>query len=214
MCLSPLHGEWGGQRWALRPSYFVPSSWCPSKTDRKSGAKASQSSYAPQSQGWTENSAQPHTGVLSCITCRSQDSSFPQTHLEGNTRAPQTQPSLALPALLLTHVPPTQSTVLERDGGLLSSLGLHSLAVLPISSKRSQQAGSSSGALPWLDLCYAHVTLWLWQTSGSGLPPLRVTALGGRGGEAGASVVNDPTHGSLRLSVCQASCPPQPWHSC
>lgn len=107
-------------------------------------------------------------------------------------------------------VPPTQPAVLERDGALLSRSGLHSLAVLPISSARSQQAGSSSGALPWLDLCYAHVTLWLWQTSGSGLPPLRVTALGGRGGEAGASVVSDPTHDSLCLSVCQASCPPSP----
>lgn len=107
-------------------------------------------------------------------------------------------------------VPPTQPAVLERDGALLSRSGLHSLAVLPISSERSQQAGSSSGALPWLDLCYAHVTLWLWQTSGSGLPPLRVTALGGRGGEAGASVVSDPTHDSLCLSVCQASCPPSP----
>lgn len=92
-------------------------------------------------ESWMDREAQPHTEVLSCITCRSQGFSFPQTHLEGNTRA--------LPASLLTHVsPPTQSTVLERDGVLLSSLGLHSLAVLPISSERSQQAGSSSGALP------------------------------------------------------------------
>lgn len=157
--------------------------------------------------------AQPYTGVLSCITCRSQGVSFPQTHLEGNIRAPQIQPSLALPALLQTHVPPYTVHSAGEDKVLFSSFGLHSLAVLLISSEHSQQAGSSSGALPWLDLCYAHVTLWLWQTSGSGLPPLRVTALGGRGGEAGASVVNDPTHGSLCLSVCQASCPPQPWHS-
>lgn len=140
-----------------------------------------------QSQGTTkllrvpevgmDGEAQPHTGLLSCTTCRSQGFSFPQTHI-ANTRAPQTQPSPALPALLLTHVPhththpPPQSTALGRDGELLSSSGLHSLAILPTSSEHSQQAGSSSGALPWLDLCYAHVTLWLWQTSGSGLPPL------------------------------------------
>lgn len=166
-----------------------------------------QSSYVSQSRGWMEKHSLTHH--------LSESKLLPPTEPpRGNTRAPQTQPFLAPPGLLLTRVPPTLPTVLERDGALLSSLGLHSLAVLPISSKRSQQAGSSSGALPWLDLCYAHVTLWLWQTSGSGLPPLRVTALGGRGGEAGASVVNDPTHDSVCLSVCQASCPPQPWHSC
>lgn len=164
-----------------------------------------------------DGEAQPHTGVLSCITCRSRGFSFPQTHLESKHQSPSNTAIPCPPSLTAdpcTPPAPPQSTALERDGELLSSSGLHSLAVLPTSSERSQQAGSSSGALPWLDLCYAHVTLWLWQTSGSGLPPLRVTALGGRGGEAGASVVNDPTHGSLCLTVCQASCPPQPWHSC
>lgn len=51
-----------------------------------------------------DGEAQPHSGVLSCITCRNQGFSFPQTHLEHNTGALQTRPSLALPALLLTLV--------------------------------------------------------------------------------------------------------------
>lgn len=136
-----------------------------------------------QSQGTTkllrvpevgmDGEAQPHTGLLSCTTCRSQGFSFPQTHI-ANTRAPQTQPSPALPALLLTHVPHTHThpppPVHSAGKGWRASQQLRPpFSGYPPHLQRAQSAGreliwSPALAGSLLRTCYAVAlaNIWLW----------------------------------------------------
>lgn len=115
-----------------------------------------------------DREAQPHSGVLNCTTCRSQGFSFPQTHPEHNTIAPQTQPSLVVPALLLTPVP--RYTVHSARKGWSASQQLGPpFSGCPPHLQRAQSAGreliwSPALAGSLLRTCYAVAlaNIWLW----------------------------------------------------
>lgn len=110
-----------------------------------------------------DREAQPHTWVLSCI--KASPSHRP---MRGQHQSPQTQPSPALPALLLTHVPPYRVHSARKGWSASQQLGLPFSGHPP----HLQQAQSAGRELIWspalagslLRTCYAVAlaNIWLW----------------------------------------------------
>lgn len=137
VCLSPLHGELEGQSWVPRPRHFTPSSQFPSKRGGTSGAKAQQTPYFPD-MGVVKHSPTPRSSAASPVGVRAAP-----LHRPISSASPE---PLAHASCLYSPPPdlctPAQLTVLYSDGALLSSLGLHSSAILPTPASAVSRQGT------------------------------------------------------------------------